>query len=140
MDFYLLAKALHLIALVSWFAGLFYLPRLFVYHVNAPEAARAMLCTMEFKLYRYIMWPAGVVTTVVGVWLMTLNPGAIAGWFGVKMVLVAVLWGFHLSLGLYVKRFAAGANTKSEKFFRLYNEVPTFLLISIVILAVMKPF
>ncbi len=140
MDFYLLAKALHLIALVAWFAGLFYLPRLFVYHVHAPTDAELMLRVMEFRLYRYIMWPAGIVTTALGLWLMTLNPGAIAGWFGVKMVLVAVLWGFHLILGLYVKKFAAGVNTKSEKFFRLYNEVPTFLLLGIVILAVMKPF
>ena len=139
-DLYLIAKALHIIAFVCWFAGLFYLPRLFVYHVNATPEAAKMLNIMQHKLYRYIMYPAGIITTLVGLWLIMLNPGAVAGWLTLKLLLVALLWGYHVSLGLYVKRFAANKNTKSEKFFRLYNEVPTLLLITIVFLAILKPF
>lgn len=141
LDTYLLVKALHIVAVVCWFAGLFYLPRLFVYHVNAAEAAKPMLQTMERKLYKFIMVPAMVATWGLGLFLLHLMPAwGMEGWIHAKIALVVLLTGFHHVCGSYVKKFAKNQNKKSEKFFRIFNEIPSILLILIVILAVTKPF
>jgi len=141
MSLYLTLKALHLIAMVAWFAGLFYLPRLFVYRVERPEAA-AVLDVMAFKLSRYIMLPAAAVTLLCGVGMLMLNPDIFltGGWVHVKLTLVAVLVAYHLSLELHRLALVEGRNRKSGRFFRLYNEVPTLLLVAIILLAVLRPF
>ena len=143
MDLYFTVKALHLIALISWFAGLFYLPRLFVYHAENQKNQDCceMLVTMERKLLRFIMNPAMVLTWGFGITMAMLNPAvAHGGWFHTKMALVVMLSGYHMSLAVYRRRFAEERNVKSGKFFRFYNEVPTILLIIVVFLAVLKPF
>lgn len=139
---YEIIKALHIISVVAWFAGLFYLPRLFVYHVNAEAAARPMLETMEYKLYRYIMNPAMVATWVFGIWMLVLIPEWLTGqgWLHAKIFLVILLTGFHHSLNAYRKKLAAGESTKNDKFFRIINEIPTATLIFVVFLVVLKPF
>lgn len=139
MDWYSLLKAFHIIAVVCWFAALFYLPRLFIYHISAPKEAHAMLCTMEAKLYRVIMLPSMMAVWVFGLLLLTLFPPA-GAWIALKFVLVILLTVYQVHLKKIMLKFAAGTNTYSEKFLRLYNEVPAVLLIIIVLLAVLKPF
>jgi len=136
-------KALHIIAMVSWFAGLFYLPRLFVYHANQPSGlVHEQFVVMEHKLYHYIMWPAMLVTVLFGIGLVYLEWAVLADslWFWLKMGLVAVLLGFHLHNGVVVKDFAAGRNQRPHTFYRKYNEIPTLILIAAVILVVVRPF
>lgn len=134
-------KAIHLIAVICWFAGLFYLPRLFVYHAMAEEKNNEMLKTMERKLYKYIMNPSMVVTWVFGLWMLYLIPEWMqSGWLHAKLTLVVLLTGYHHVCGKYVKIFAADANKKSHKFYRYFNEIPTVLLIIIVFLVILKPF
>jgi protoporphyrinogen IX oxidase len=136
-------KFLHIVAVVSWFAGLFYLPRLFVYHTqNHGDAAKAMLTTMERKLYLYIMTPAAVATWVFGVLVTLQNPAWMTeqGWLHAKMTLVVVLTLYHLSLWVFHRRLADGRPTWSEKAFRVYNEVPTLVLLVTVWLVIFKPF
>ena len=142
MDTYLLVKALHLISIVAWFAGLFYLPRLYVYHCQAQgDEAKAMLATMERKLLRYIMNPAMIATWGFGITLILLNPAWMqGGWLHAKLTLVVLLSIYHMSLARYRRQLAQGTCTKSERFFRIYNEVPTVVLIAVVLLAVLKPF
>jgi len=140
MDLYLLFKALHIISMVAWFAGLFYLPRLFVYHVERPEAA-AVLTVMEHKLARYIMLPAAISTALFGLVLILMVPELMQmGWLHAKLTLVLLLVGYHASLEHFRTQLKNGHNTKSGRFFRMYNELPTLLLLAIVILAVTKPF
>ena len=136
-------KALHIIAMVAWFSGLFYLPRLFVYHANTQDlAGRQRFCTMEQKLYYYIMWPAGFLTTLFGAILFI--KGFVfykhMGWMHAKLIVVFITWCFHFSLGHYTKQFQAEKQTPSSIFFRYFNEVPTILLVIIVILVVVRPF
>lgn len=134
-------KALHLIAIICWFAGLFYLPRLFVYHAMAEQKGNQMLQTMERKLYKYIMHPSMVLTWVFGLWMLYLIPEwGQSGWLHAKLTLVFILTGYHHICGKYVKVFAQNQNQKTHKFYRYFNEVPTVLLILIVFLAVLKPF
>ncbi|MCC5791149.1 MAG: protoporphyrinogen oxidase HemJ [Legionellaceae bacterium] len=136
-------KAFHIIAMVAWFAGLFYLPRLFVYHAEAHDLVSiTRFQLMEWRLYYAIMWPAALVTTVLGLWLMVLNSAYYlkAGWFHAKLSLVVLLWVYHLSCGYYRQCFADNANARSTRFFRIFNEIPTLFLIMIVILVVVKPF
>ena len=143
MDLYFTIKALHLMAIISWFAGLFYLPRLFVYHAENQKNQDCcdMLVVMERKLLRFIMNPAMLLTWSFGMTMVIMNPSvAQGGWFHTKMALVVVLSGYHMSLAVYRRRFAEGRNVKSGKFFRLYNEVPTVIMIVVVLLAVLKPF
>ncbi|MFI4919826.1 MAG: protoporphyrinogen oxidase HemJ [Legionellales bacterium] len=138
----LFIKAFHIIAVVAWFAGLFYLPRLFVYHAEAQDSISLdRFKVMEKRLYYAITWPAAVVTTVLGLWLIGLNPSFYlkSGWMHAKLSLVLVLWGYHLACGHYLKLFSKNQNSKSDLFFRLFNEVPTVLLVGIVILVVVKP-
>ncbi|MDX8389586.1 MAG: CopD family protein [Mariprofundaceae bacterium] len=135
--------AFHIIAMVSWFAGLFYLPRLFVYHAGHQEGElHEQFCIMEYKLYHYIMTPAMTVTFLLGAWLTWLKWDYLQGetWFWLKMVLVSLLIGFTHHNGAVVKQFAAGKNVKSHKFYRYYNEFPTLMLIAVIILVMVRPF
>tara|TARA_R110000868_G_scaffold218576_1_gene468968 strand:- start:113046 stop:113480 length:435 start_codon:yes stop_codon:yes gene_type:complete len=140
---YNIIKSLHIIAIICWFAGLFYLPRLFVYHTMAePKSSEStMLKTMERKLYRYIMQPSMVFTWVFGLWLVFLTPEWMQeGWMHTKLLFVVALTGFHHICGVYVKKFANNSNLKSEKYFRIFNEIPTIILIIVIFLVVLKPF
>ena len=140
MTLYLIFKSFHLISMVAWFAGLFYLPRLFVYHVEHPENA-IVFQTMEHKLARFIMLPAAVSTGVFGMAMILTSPEIMAmGWLHAKLGCVMLLIAYHISLEFHRLNLAAGRNTRSGKFFRYYNEIPTILLITIVLLAVLKPF
>ncbi len=136
-------KAFHIIAIVAWFAGLFYLPRLFVYHADASDKLSIdRFKLMEKRLYYAITWPAAVISTFLGIWLISFNYVYYfkAGWMHAKLTLVVVLWIYHFSCGHYLKLFAQDKNLKSSRFFRMFNEIPTLLLVGIVILVVVKPF
>ena len=133
-------KALHIIFVVAWFAGLFYLPRLFVYHAQSSDGASdERFKVMERKLYRGIMTPCMVLTLVFGTW-MWLGYGFHGGWLRAKLVLVGLLIGYHFWLGRLAEDFAAGVNRRSHVFYRWINELPLVLLAAIVILVVVKPF
>jgi len=132
-------KSFHIIFVVSWFAGLFYLPRIFVNHAMAAEPAEiARLKLMERKLYRFVT-PIGALAVITGLWL-SLGYGFSGGWLHVKTTLVLVLVAYHLYCGHLVKQFAADRNTRSHVFYRWFNEMPVLLLTAIVILVVVKPF
>ena len=134
--------AFHLIFVVAWFAGLFYLPRLFVYHASTQDQiGRDRFKVMEYKLYYYITWPAGVLATAFGIAVFTFNWQALlnAHWMQAKLALVIPLWWFHLYNGRLLRDFSLDQNRFSEKFYRFFNEIPTILLISIIILAVVHP-
>ncbi len=132
-------KAFHIIFVVSWFAGLFYLPRLFVNHAMATEPAEiARLKLMEAKLYRFVT-PIGALAILFGFWLW-FGYGFSGGWLHTKAALVLLLVVYHLYCGHLVKQFAADRNTRSHVFYRWFNEAPVLLLTAIVILAVVKPF
>ena len=140
-------KAAHIIFIVTWFAGIFYLPRLFIYHGQARDAVtRAMFQTMEAKLYRIIMRPSMVLTVVLGISLLTYKWTALHAsiWIWLKLVAVIALIGYHHVCGGLIRRFALTggdeAQPKSDRFLRLFNEIPALLLIIIVVLAVTKPF
>jgi len=136
-------EAFHIIAMVSWFAGLFYLPRIFVYHAGHPDGpVHEQFCVMEFKLFKYIMQPAMIVTVACGVALTVMEWEYLQGepWFWVKAALVLPLLAYHFYSGAVVKTFAAGENSRSHKFYRFYNEFPTLILIAVVIMVVVKPF
>jgi len=138
---FLWVKAFHVIFVVSWFAGLFYLPRLFVYHceVTAP-AEQQRFQVMERRLYG-ITTIAMIGAWVFAIWMLLLNPGYFhAGWFHAKLTLAIVLSGYHGWLKSRIRRFAAGTNTASARFYRWINEVPALLLVAIVILVIVKPF
>ena len=139
---YLWIKAFHIIAMVCWFAGIFYLPRLFVYHAETKDAeGNERFKVMERKLYRGIMMPSMIVTIVLGIWLVHMIPGYMQqGWMHAKLALVVLLIGYHHMCGAFMKKFAADANTRSHKFYRIFNEVPVFMLLGIIILVVVKPF
>ncbi|KTD11133.1 transmembrane protein [Legionella gratiana] len=138
----LYVKAFHIITMVAWFSGLFYLPRLFVYHADTHDAISLnRFKIMEKRLYYGITWPAALLTTLLGLWLISYNPGYYLkeSWMHAKLSLVLLLWVYHLLCGHYLKAFAQDQNQKSVRFFRIYNEMPTLLLIGIVILVVVKP-
>jgi putative membrane protein len=139
---YLWLKAFHIIAVISWMAGMLYLPRLFVYHCAvAPGSEQSVTFkVMEHRLLRYIMNPAMVATWVLGLWLAWSGGWFAAGWLHGKLALVMLLSAMHGLFARWVKDFAAGRNTRSQKFYRIANEIPTILMIVIVILAVVKPF
>ena len=142
---YLWLKALHVIALVSWMAGLLYLPRLFVYHAVATPGSEQSetFKTMERRLLKAIMTPAMIATWLFGlamIWWMGLDAFKAAGWLHAKLVLVLVLSAMHGLMSRWQRDFAADRNRHSQKFFRIANEIPTLLMIGIVILAVVKPF
>jgi putative membrane protein len=134
-------KALHIISVISWMAGLLYLPRLFVYHCDAAPDSKMdeTFKIMERRLYRFIMTPAMIATWAFGFWLISII-GLNHGWLHVKLLLVVALSGSHFYFGQLLKAFAQGQNKKSKKFFKFINELPTILMIGIVLLAVIKPF
>ena len=135
-------KALHIIAVISWMAGLLYLPRLFVYHaVTAKDSPQnATFKIMEHRLYRYIMGPAMIVTWITGPALLVQMGYHKDAWAVAKLLLVFGLSAVHGMMGGWVKDFAHDRNTRDARFFRIINEVPTVLMILIVVLVVVKPF
>ena len=143
MNTYLLFKSLHLIAVISWMAGLLYLPRIFVYHVENKnnKSISNVFKIMERKLYFYIMTPATVLSWLFGLLLL----GSIgfdqlgSKWIQIKLILIIFLTAYHLFLGTCLKRFSLDKNIYSSKFYRIFNEVPTILLILIVFIVVFKP-
>jgi putative membrane protein len=139
----LVVKSLHIIFMVTWFAGLFYLPRLFVYHSLATPDDRVGIerfKTMERKLYNGIMIPAATLTIVFGLWLW-LGYGITGGWLYAKLALVALLIAFHIYLGMLMRDFAQDRNRHGHVFYRWLNEIPALpILVAIVFLVVMKPF
>jgi putative membrane protein len=139
----LIVKSLHIIAMVTWFAGLFYLPRLFVYHAMASPDDRVGIerfIVMERKLYVGIMTPGAVMTVAFGLWLW-LGYGITGGWLHAKLLLVALLIAFHVYLGKLMRDFRDGRNRHGHVFYRWLNEIPALpILIAIVFLVVMKPF
>ena len=143
MNSYLLLKSLHLIAVISWMAGLLYLPRIFVYHVenSNDKNTSSVFKTMERKLYFYIMMPAMVLTWLFGILLIgSLGLSVFSElWVILKGILVLLLTHYHFYLGKCARLFAADQNTKTSKFFRIINEIPTILLILIVFIVVFKP-
>ena len=133
-------KALHIVFVVAWFAGLFYLPRLFVYHAMSDDAAtRDRFKVMERKLYRGIMTPAMVLAVASGLWLW-LGEGISGGWLNAKVALVVLLVVYHFWLRALMADFARDANRHGHVFYRWVNELPTVLLVAIVVLVVVKPF
>lgn len=136
-------KAFHIIAVICWFAALFYLPRLFVYHAMSDDkTSLERFKVMERKLYRGIATPSMVLTIVLGFWLISYNvQGYMAGgWLHAKLTLVAVLVAYHFYCGHLRKVFAEDRNERSHVFYRWFNEFPVLLLVAIVILVVVKPF
>ena len=137
---YLWVKTLHVVMMVSWFAGLFYLPRLYVYHAQTQDrGAIETFKVMERKLYRGIMTPTMVLTIVFGLWLW-LGYGVGGGWMHAKVALVALLVAYHFWMGHLRKVFERDANTRSHVFYRWINELPLLLLVAIVVLVLFKPF
>lgn len=135
-------KSFHLIAMVAWFAGLFYLPRLFVYHAMAEDAtSRGYFATMEHKLLWRIMNPAALLTVLTGVWMLILGWSVYIQqlWIFIKLFLVLLLLLYHVYCGVLLKQFAALKNTRSHVWYRWFNEAPTVFLVLIVLLAVIKP-
>ena len=141
-DLYLWLKALHIIAVISWMAGLLYLPRLFVYHTDAAEGSELSetLKVMERRLYRVIMSPAMMLTWLLGLYLAWSVYGFSGGWLHGKLALVLALTGVHVFFGRAVSAFAADRNRRTGRQWRIWNEVPALLMILIVLLAVVKPF
>jgi putative membrane protein len=139
-------KALHVIAMIAWMAALFYLPRLYVYHAERGRPGSELsetLKVMELKLLRVIMNPAMVVTWVCGLLLMV-TPGVISWpadvWFHVKLALVLAMTVFHMALARWRRDFAADANRRAGRFYRIMNELPTLLMIGIVVMVIVRPF
>ena len=143
MNSYLLFKSLHLIAVVSWMAGLLYLPRIFVYHVENKEKKEAtdIFEVMEKKLFYYIMRPAMIFTWIFGLVLIYLNGIEIFSqlWMQIKIVLVTLLSAYNDYLGKCLRSLKDNSNTRSSKFFRIINEVPTIILIFVIFLVIFKP-
>jgi protoporphyrinogen IX oxidase len=139
---YLWLKALHIIAVIAWMAGMLYLPRLFVYHCDAPVGSpqSATFKVMEWRLLKLIINPAMAATWVLGLILVWLGGWWSDHWMQAKFALVIAMSAMHGFFVRWVKDFAADRNTRSQKFYRIINEVPTVLLILIVILVVLKPF
>jgi protoporphyrinogen IX oxidase len=134
-------KALHIVFMVTWYAGLFYLPRLFVYHAMAEDRASIeRFKVMERKLYWGIMTPGAVLTVGLGIWLWLGWFRGSSAWLDAKIAVVALLIVYHLWCGRLLAAFAADRNTRGHVWFRWFNEVPTLALFAIVILVVLKPF
>ncbi len=142
VDYYLWLKAFHIIAVISWMAGMLYLPRLFVYHCDAPKGSpqSETFKVMERRLLRYITNPAMVVSWVLGLIIAWQMDFLMSGWFHVKVLLAILLSGVHGLLARWVRMFANDTNRYPAKVFRIVNEIPTLLMIGIVIFVVVKPF
>ena len=139
---YLWIKALHIIAVISWMAGRLYLPRLFVYHAGAKPGSEQSetFKVMERRLLKFIMMPAMIVTWLAGIVLMLQGQWLGASWFHVKFVLVLAMTILHGLFSHWANEFSYDRNRHSQKFFRIVNEIPTVLMIAIVVLAIVKPF
>ena len=136
-------KAWHMIAVVTWFAGLFYLPRLFVYHAMAEDAiGRERFVVMERKLYRGIMWPSMIVVVVLGLWMLFLNWDVYRtqGWMHAKLTLATLLIVYHFWCGNFLRDLRDGRSARSHVFYRVFNELPVLGLVAIVILVIVRPF
>ena len=137
-------KAFHIVTVVTWFAALFYLPRLFVYHAMCDdEPGNERFKVMERKLYRGIMTPSAILTLILGVWLMSFYPLEALlqmHWLHAKLILVALLFAYHGMCGRMLRDFANNNNQRSHVYYRWFNELPVFILIAVIILAVVKPF
>ena len=142
MNTYLLFKSLHLVAVISWMAGLLYLPRIFVYHSEAShDAQKSIFKTMERKLYNYIMMPAMLLSWLFGLLLIN-NLGFdvfLELWMQIKTISVLILTFYHFLLGKHLRKFAIDTNTKTSRYFRIINEIPTILLIVAVFVVIFKP-
>ena len=142
MNLYLLFKSLHLIAVISWMAGLLYLPRIFVYHSETEEESQKKIFKiMEKRLYNYIMMPAMMLSWLFGILLIHSLGFSVFSelWMQIKIVSVILLTYYHFTLGKYLNNFALDNNHKSSKFFRVYNEIPTIILIIVIFVAIFKP-
>ena len=143
MNYYLLFKSLHLIAVISWMAGLLYLPRIFVYHAenNTEKNTSKTFKSMERRLMFFIMTPAMILSWFFGIFLILINGISITLnlWVQAKLFLVVLLTIYHLFLGYYLRKFAMDENEKTAKFFRIINEIPTVLLILIIFVIIYKP-
>ena len=142
MNLYLLFKSLHLIAVISWMAGLLYLPRIFVYHSETDDISqKAVFKTMEKKLYNYIMMPAMVLSWIFGILLIHSLGFSVFYelWMQIKFIAVILLTYYHFTLGKYLNDFAIDSNQKTSKFFRIYNEIPTLILIIVIFVVIFKP-
>ena len=143
MNSYLLFKSLHLIVVISWMAGLLYLPRIFVYHVENIDhkTSSSIFKTMERKLFYFIMMPAMILSWIFGLILISVIGFEVilSLWLKLKLILIILLTIYHFYLGKLLNDFKLDQNTKSSKFFRIINEVPTILLISIVFIVIFKP-
>lgn len=135
-------KALHVISVIAWMAGLLYLPRLFVYHCEATIGGEhsETLKVMERRLLKAIMNPAMIASWGFGLWAAVLIEAWTQPWFHAKMLLLVILSASHMAMGAWRKKFERDENTKSQKFFRIVNEVPTLIMIAVVILVIVKPF
>ena len=136
------AKAFHLISMTAWFAALFYLPRLFVYHAMAEDSISIeRFKIMQRKLYRGIANPSMIATLGFGIWLLSLAPDYYLkqNWFIAKIAVVLAVVGYHYNCSLHLNRFATDSNQKSHRYFRVFNEVPVLFLTGIIILVVVKP-
>mgnify|MGYP005676523709 FL=1 len=142
MNLYLFFKSLHLIAVISWMAGLLYLPRIFVYHSEANhDSQKEVFKIMERKLYNYIMMPAMLLSWIFGLALIhSIGFSSFSElWMQIKIILVVILTFYHFSLGKYLNDFALDSNQKTSKFFRIYNEIPTILLVVVIFVVIFKP-
>lgn len=142
-ELYLWIKAVHVIAVIAWMAGMLYLPRLFVYHCETQTGSDASerFKVMERKLLRLIINPAMIAVWVLGLAMLAINPALLAEpWMHAKLTFVVLLSGVHGAFAGWMKAFARDENTKSQKFFRIMNEVPTLLMIGIVIMVIVRPF
>ena len=135
-------KALHVIAVISWMAGMLYLPRLFVYHCEAEIGSKQSetFKVMERRLLKAIINPAMIVTWLAGLYLVWAGHWYLSGWFHAKFLLVLIMSGIHGFFVRYVRAFATDKNTHSQRFYRIINEVPTVLMVAIVILVIVRPF
>lgn len=142
MNLYLLFKSFHLISVISWMAGLLYLPRIFVYHSEANhESQKNVFKTMEKKLYNYIMMPAMLLSWIFGVLLIHYLGFSVflELWMQIKIIAVVILTYYHFTLGKFLNDFAVDNNKKTSKFFRIYNEIPTIMLILVIFIVIFKP-
>jgi putative membrane protein len=141
---YLWLKVVHVLAVISWMAGLFYLPRLFVYHAENKGKTEllSVFAVMERRLLKAIMRPAALVSVVTGLWLIWAGSwfGPVPVWLWLKLLLVVAMLAFHGMLESHVVRFRDGRESRSGRYFRIINEIPTLLLIGIVIMVIVKPF
>lgn len=143
LTYYLWIKALHVIAIIAWMAGMLYLPRLYVYHADAPKGSdkSETFKVMERRLLRFIMNPAMIASLVFGVLMIWANPDLMKqGWMHAKLGLIVLMFGLHGVFSKWRKVFERDENTRSAKFYKIWNEAPTLLMIIIVIMAVAEPF